>query len=287
MSIKKILYFDMDNVLVDFSSGVSRLSEEMRREYEGRLDDAPGIFSLMEPLPDAIEAVKVLSQYFDCYILSVDPWKNPAALKDKQAWVKKYFGDKQHGVPYKHLLISHRKDLNKGGYLIDNHTKNGAGEFEGELIMFGSKNFTRWYQVVHYLLKKEISPEVSKKYIYQEALRLTKEIHGENSTPVMQISSPEWFNIATEANLLLLVSFLEHYSAYMKKGLKVVYSRIKEMFGINSDVLEKVEFGRVADETYGVLIRNFQNNRFYVAKLQSRHIDDNDWDFDILLLEER
>jgi phosphoserine phosphatase len=31
---KKILYFDMDNVLVDFQSGIDRLSPEDREEYE-------------------------------------------------------------------------------------------------------------------------------------------------------------------------------------------------------------------------------------------------------------
>jgi hypothetical protein len=30
----------------------------------------------MEPMPDAIESVKILSDYFDLYILSTAPWKN-------------------------------------------------------------------------------------------------------------------------------------------------------------------------------------------------------------------
>jgi len=32
---KKIAYVDMDNVLVDFPSGIEKLSEENRTEYEG------------------------------------------------------------------------------------------------------------------------------------------------------------------------------------------------------------------------------------------------------------
>ena len=35
---KKILYFDMDNVLVDFPSGIAKLTPETRMEYEGKLD---------------------------------------------------------------------------------------------------------------------------------------------------------------------------------------------------------------------------------------------------------
>ena len=54
--LKMILYIDMDNVLVDFPSGVSRIAEPLRKEYEGRLDEVPGIFSLMEPMKDAVSS---------------------------------------------------------------------------------------------------------------------------------------------------------------------------------------------------------------------------------------
>jgi hypothetical protein len=50
MNSKKILYIDMDNVLVDFASGIARLSDETKQTYEGNLDDVPGIFSLIEPI---------------------------------------------------------------------------------------------------------------------------------------------------------------------------------------------------------------------------------------------
>jgi hypothetical protein len=39
--IQKILYVDTDNVLVDFQTGIDRLSQETCLEYEGRLDEAP------------------------------------------------------------------------------------------------------------------------------------------------------------------------------------------------------------------------------------------------------
>ena len=53
---KKILYFDMDNVLVNFQSGLDQLSEETLQKYEGQLDNVPGLFALMHPLDGAIEA---------------------------------------------------------------------------------------------------------------------------------------------------------------------------------------------------------------------------------------
>lgn len=86
---KPILYIDMDGTLVDFVSVFYKVELEILREYDGRPDDIPGIFALMEPMPGAIEAVEKLRQKYDLYILS--PWENPTALGDKLAWVKKIF----------------------------------------------------------------------------------------------------------------------------------------------------------------------------------------------------
>ena len=49
--MKKIVYIDMDNVMVDFPSGIAKLDEKTKQEYEGRYDEVEGIFSLMEPMP--------------------------------------------------------------------------------------------------------------------------------------------------------------------------------------------------------------------------------------------
>jgi hypothetical protein len=50
-SQKKIVYIDMDNVLVDFKSGIARLPQETVEKYGDDLDDVPGIFAMMDPLP--------------------------------------------------------------------------------------------------------------------------------------------------------------------------------------------------------------------------------------------
>ena len=150
MEMKKILYFDMDNVLVDFKSGIKREDAGTLKEYEGRLDEVPGIFSLMDPMPGAVEAFETLSQLYDVYILSTSPWLNPSAWSDKLLWVQKYLGD----AAYKRLILSHHKNLNKGDFLIDDRRKNGAAEFEGELIEFGSDRFPNWESVVKYLVEK-------------------------------------------------------------------------------------------------------------------------------------
>lgn len=143
---KPIIYVDMDNVLVDFPSAFPFLSKETLEAYEGRLDEVPGIFSLMKPNEGAIEAYRFLAEHFDVYILSTAPWKNPSAWSDKLLWVQKYLGD----VAYKRLILSHHKDLNRGDYLIDDRTKNGAAEFQGKLIQLGSEEFPDWEAVLEY-----------------------------------------------------------------------------------------------------------------------------------------
>lgn len=148
--MKKILFVDMDNVLVDFPSGIAQLPQDVLTQYDDRLDEVPGIFSLMNPLPHAIESFERLSGEFDTYILSTAPWENPSAWSDKLLWVKRHLG----APGYKRLILSHHKNLNAGHYLVDDRTKNGADRFPGEHILFGSESFPDWPTVTDYLLTK-------------------------------------------------------------------------------------------------------------------------------------
>lgn len=146
--MKKILYVDMDNVLVDFRSAIPKLEPSLIEKYADNLDEVPGIFSLMEPMPEAIESFSVLSRTFDTYILSTAPWENPSAWADKLSWVKSHLGD----PAYKRLICTHHKNLNFGDYLIDDRTANGADQFMGEHIQFGKDPFSSWQAVLEYLL---------------------------------------------------------------------------------------------------------------------------------------
>jgi 5'-nucleotidase len=148
--MKKILYIDMDNVIVDFPSGIAQLSDEQRSRFAGKLDEVPGIFSLMDPMPGAIEGYTELSTLFDTYILSTAPWENSSAWSDKINWVKKYLGQ----VAYKRLILSHHKNLNLGDYLVDDRLKNGADKFLGKHILFGQGEFSDWGKVRDYLRDK-------------------------------------------------------------------------------------------------------------------------------------
>ena len=138
----------MDNVLVDFPTGIARITDKQREEFDGRLDEVPGIFSLMDPMPSAIDSFRILASNFDTYILSTAPWENHTAWSDKVNWVKKYLG----APAYKRLILSHNKHLNAGDYLIDDRLKNGADRFKGEHIHFGTKKFPDWKSVCAYLI---------------------------------------------------------------------------------------------------------------------------------------
>lgn len=45
---KKILYVDMDNMLVDFQSGIDVLTPEEKETYTGNYDNCPHIFAKNE-----------------------------------------------------------------------------------------------------------------------------------------------------------------------------------------------------------------------------------------------
>lgn len=143
----QIVYVDMDNVLVDFPSAFPRLPKGVVEQFTGRLDEVPGIFALMDPLPDAVASFLELSRLFDTYILSTAPWENPSAWSDKLLWVKTHLGE----AAYKRLILSHHKNLNAGAFLIDDRTKNGAGGFGGQHIHFGSERFPNWAAVMAYM----------------------------------------------------------------------------------------------------------------------------------------
>lgn len=118
---QKTLFIDMGGTLVNFQSGIDRLDEKIRIEYEGRYDETPGIFSLMEPMPGALEAYATLCQHFDTYILSTAPWENPSAWSDKLLWVQRHLND----YDYKRLILSHHNHLNKGHFFVDDRPNMG------------------------------------------------------------------------------------------------------------------------------------------------------------------
>jgi 5'(3')-deoxyribonucleotidase len=149
---KQIVYVDMDGVLVDLAQRIQAfktngLLGQLGQANDFEVDEVPGLFKDPFPIKGAIEGYKRLCKKYDVYILSTAPWGNVSAWSDKRLWVEKWLGD----VAFKRLILSHNKNLCKGDYLIDDRTKNGAGEFEGELIQFGNDKYPNWDSVLKYL----------------------------------------------------------------------------------------------------------------------------------------
>ncbi len=137
-SNKKIIFIDMDGVLVNFKEAMSNAyknNPEYRKQYKENPDEIPGIFKDPLPVEGAIEAVHKLAKNgkYELFIATTATWGNPEAAMHKRLWVEKYFGK----LFIKKMVITHRKDLLLGDYLIDDRLKNGASEFSGELLSFG------------------------------------------------------------------------------------------------------------------------------------------------------
>ena len=67
--------------------------------------------------------------------------------------MQKHLGSEKGDPAYKRLILSHHKNLNKGDFLIDDRPNNGAKDFEGEFILFGSAKFPDWKTMMNYLMK--------------------------------------------------------------------------------------------------------------------------------------
>jgi 5'(3')-deoxyribonucleotidase len=139
MTITKTLYIDMDGVLVDLQSNLDK-----QGWHQNVFKDPP-------PMAGAVEAFNELcfDEDYDVYILSTAPWNIPNSWTQKRLWVSKYLGDKAH----KRLILCNHKNLLRGDILIDDRTANGAGEFKGELIQFGTDKYPDWQTVIKHLLK--------------------------------------------------------------------------------------------------------------------------------------
>ena len=148
----KIIYIDLDGVVADFEKG--RIAHPMSTvsPYIGRPDKLPGLYENLDPISNSIESVNQLlsNPDFDVYFLSTAPWDNPEAWMHKRLWVAKYFDEK---LIRKRLILSHYKQLLKGDFLIDDRRFNGASEFQGKWIHFGSDEFPDWIRVLNYLNK--------------------------------------------------------------------------------------------------------------------------------------
>lgn len=139
----------MDGVVSNFDKGRENSPLKNTTPFKGRPDKIPNIYRDLEPIDGAIKAVnKIFSNTkFETFFLSTPPWDNPDGWKHKRLWIEKHFGK----MARHKLILTSRKDLNIGDYLIDDSNRRGQGQFKGEWIHFGSKMFPNWESVLNYL----------------------------------------------------------------------------------------------------------------------------------------
>lgn len=157
---KPILYVDMDGVVADFEKAVSMLDPSMpwgAPECHDRVEalcmQYEDIFEDLDVMPDAVASVAWLSKYYDVYFLSTPMDCVPASFTGKKNWINRHFPAFK-----KRLILTHRKDLQIGHYLIDDRKAHGADNFCGVHIHFGQDPFPDWLSIVSYLVHNKPKP---------------------------------------------------------------------------------------------------------------------------------
>lgn len=56
----------------------------------------------------------------------------------------------------KRVILTHCKHLCDGDYLVDDRAKNGASEFPGVWVQFGSERYPDWEEVTCYLISETL-----------------------------------------------------------------------------------------------------------------------------------
>jgi 5'-nucleotidase len=158
--MKKVVYLEMDGVVADFDARLKQFHpelESLNKEDQQKLVDQtceenPRIFLQIEPIEGAVEAVNALLKMpeVETYFLSATMWDVPEGYTDKQLWLDKHFGS----AVSKRLIITQRKDLKRGDFLVEDRTPEGVDGFEGEHIHFGSGEYPNWTITLEYLKNK-------------------------------------------------------------------------------------------------------------------------------------
>ena len=139
----KRVYIDMDDTLCDFM-GPFRSGEWKLKYPQSKV----GFFLNLQPFDCAIEGVKLLQAKYDVWILTRPSIKNTHCYTEKAEWIKKYFGEKM----LHKLILCPDKSLVKGDFLIDDDSRHGQPEFEGEWLQFGTEKFPDWKSIIKYLI---------------------------------------------------------------------------------------------------------------------------------------
>lgn len=99
-----------------------------------------------QPAPSVVKAYRQLLNHYDVYLVGALPTNDTAYAPRLQQWVAETFGV----AAWNHLVLTNRKDLLYGDFLIDGTEANGSADFIGTRIEFGSDTFKTWDDVMAY-----------------------------------------------------------------------------------------------------------------------------------------
>jgi 5'-nucleotidase len=139
--MKQTLYVDMDGVLCDYYAAFER--ERLRNPAQPYPQSVAGFYRGLKPIEGAVEGFVSLSANprYDVHILTAPSINNPLSYTEKRLWVQDHLGFEI----VSRLIIAPDKSLLKGHILIDDHAKGrGQEQFEGRLVLFGSKIWPDW-----------------------------------------------------------------------------------------------------------------------------------------------
>ena len=144
------LFIDMDGVLADYEASVPEGTEPNAAK------NIPGFFLALQPMEGAVEAVRVLSEHYDVYVLSTPSWTTVESWSNKVTWIKEVFCD----LLRKKVILMHDKSLvaEADSILIDDRLVNGAGNFKGQFIHFGTPDYPDWNSILAELLMEYQTP---------------------------------------------------------------------------------------------------------------------------------
>lgn len=148
--MKKTIAIDMDGVLADVEIhfinwyardyGVNIKPEDLLgKSEEEAFPDAgavrqfaftPGFFRTVPLMQGAVDAVKILMENYEVYIVSA-AMEFPQSLPEKLEWLKEHFPF----INWRNIVFCGDKSIVNTDYMIDDHIKN-LDTFRGKAIMF-------------------------------------------------------------------------------------------------------------------------------------------------------
>jgi 5'(3')-deoxyribonucleotidase len=152
----------MDGVIADFDKKIRQIDptlstrcdgddyEARARRVDGICEVNPRIFLHLDLIKGAREAIWNLERHYEIYFASTPMWNVPNSFTDKRLWLENMIGESAT----KRLILTHRKDLLIGDYLVDDRLKHGVLDFRGKHIHFGQPDFPDWNAVETYLMKE-------------------------------------------------------------------------------------------------------------------------------------